>query len=118
VPHPGCPGRLRVSLRETDEERSTEFQPHISVQEPAKLEPGQIVPVEIEVYPSSRIWHKGEQLRIEVMGHYERMDWFEPFAFNTNNKGHHLIYSGGEYDSYLLVPYIPPKYVAGGNVYR
>ncbi len=26
--------------------------------------------------------------------------------------------SGGKYDSYLLVPYIPPKYVAGNTVYR
>ena len=95
-PHPGCPGKLRVSLRELDEERSTEFQPIYPFKNPQKLKPGEIVPVEIEIYPSSRIWHAGEQLRVEVAGHYERIDWFEPFAFDLNNKGTHVIHTGGQ----------------------
>jgi len=49
------------------------------------------------------------------MGHYERLDWFEPFAFNTSNKGDHVIYSGGRYDSYLLVPYIAAQACSGGT---
>jgi predicted acyl esterase len=120
APHPGCPGKLRVSLREVDQTHPhhTEFQPWHPFKNPQPLEPGEIVPVEIEVYASSRVWHPGEQLRVEVMGHYERLDWFEPFAWDTNNKGNHVIHSGGKYDSYLLVPYIPPKYVAGNRVYR
>jgi predicted acyl esterase len=117
-PHPGTPGKLRVSLRETDPATSTEFQPMYPYNNPQKLKPGEIVPIDIELWPSSRIWHPGEQLRVEVMGHYERIDWFEPFAWNTNNKGNHVIHSGGKYDSYLLVPYISPKYVAGNCVYR
>ena len=117
-PHPGCPGKLRVSLREIDQEKSAEFQPIYPFNNPQKLAPGQIVPVDIEIYPSSRVWHSGEQLRVEVMGHYERIDWFEPFAFDTNNMGKHIIHTGGHYDSYLLVPFIPPKYVAGDKVYR
>jgi predicted acyl esterase len=117
-PHPGTPGKMRVSLRETDPATSTEFQPMYPYSNPQKLKPGEIVPIDIELWPSSRIWHPGEQLRVEVMGHYERIDWFEPFAWNTNNKGNHVIHSGGKYDSYLLVPCIPPKYVAGNCVYR
>lgn len=117
-PHPGTPGKLRVSLRETDPKKSTEFQPHYPYNNPQKLKQDEIVPIDIEIWPSSRIWHQGEQLRVEVMGHYERIDWFEPFAWNTNNKGNHIIHSGGKYDSYLLVPYIPPKYIAGDFVYR
>ena len=118
-PHPGCPGKLRVSLREIDKEKSTEFQPIYPYNNPQKLKPGEIVPVDIEIWPSSRIWHRGEQLRVEVMGHYERIDWFEPFAWRTDNKGQHVIHSGGKYDSHLLVPYIPPKYIAGDScVYR
>ncbi|MCE5253163.1 MAG: acyl esterase, partial [Actinomycetia bacterium] len=119
-PHPGCPGKLRVSLREVDETHPyhSEFQPWHPFKNPQKLKPGEIVPVEIEIYPSSRMWHAGEQLRVEVMGHYERIDWFEPFDWNTINKGTHVIHTGGKYDSYLLVPYVPPKYVAGATVYR
>ena len=120
APHPGCPGKLRVSLREVDENHPhhTEFQPWHPFENPQPLKPGEIVPVEIEIYASSRVWHPGEQLRLEIMGHYERIDWFEPFAWDTNNKGNHVIHTGGKYDSYLMVPYIPPKYVAGDRIYR
>ena len=44
--------------------------------------------------------------------------WFEPFSWETNNKGTHVIHSGGKYDSYLQVPVIPPKYQAGDYIYR
>jgi uncharacterized protein len=117
-PHPGCAGKLRVSLRELDEERSTEFQPIYPFTNPQKLKPGEIVPVEIEIYPSSRIWHAGEQLRVEVAGHYERTDWFEPFAFDLNNKGTHIIRAGGQFQSFLQIPVVPPKYRAGAHIYR
>jgi uncharacterized protein len=119
-PHPGCPGKLRVSLREVDEDHPhhSEFQPWHPFKNQQKLKAGEIVPVEVEIYPSSRIWHRGEQLRVEVLGHYERIDWFEPFDWNTINQGTHVIHTGGKYDSYLLVPYVPPKYAAGDTVYR
>jgi len=109
-PHPGAPGRLRVSLRELDEEKSTEHRPYPTYNNPQKLSPGEIVPVDIEIWPTSRIWHAGEQIRVEIMGRYERIDWFEPFKFQTNNKGNHIIHTGGKYDSYLLIPYQPEKY--------
>jgi len=104
-PHPGSPGRLRVSLRELDPERSTEYQPYPTYNNPQKLKAGEIVPVEIEIWATSRIWHTGEQIRLEVMGRYERFDWFEPFNFHTNNKGNHVIHTGGKHDSFLLIPY-------------
>ena len=28
---------------------------------------------------------------------------------DTVNKGHHVIYTGGKYDSHLLAPVIPPR---------
>ncbi|MDR1816228.1 MAG: acyl esterase, partial [Clostridiales Family XIII bacterium] len=117
-PHPGAPGKLRVSLRETDPAQSEVFQPYHPYNNPLPLSPGEIVPVDIEIWPQSKIFHAGEQIRVEVMGHYERIDWFEPFAWETKNRGHHVIHTGGAYDSYLQVPVIPPKYVAGGKVYR
>ena len=39
-PHPGTPGKLRVSLRETDPEKSTEFQPLYPYNNPQKLKAG------------------------------------------------------------------------------
>jgi predicted acyl esterase len=83
-----------------------------------KLKPGEIVPIDVEFYPHSRMWHKGQQLRLRIAGRYIREGWFEPFSWDTDNKGEHIIHTGGEYDSYLQIPVIPPKYQAGNYVYR
>jgi predicted acyl esterase len=118
-PHPGAWGKLRVSRRELDEKLSTDFQPIPAHRREQKLKPGEVVPADIEIWPYSRIWHKGEQLRVLVSGHYIRPEgWFEPLSWKTNNKGKHIIHSGGKYDSYLQVPVIPPKHQAGDYIYH
>jgi len=118
APHPGTTGRLRVSLRGLDEKKSTDFNPVHTYAKSNKIKPGEILPVDIEIWPISRIWHKGEQLRVEISGHYFREDWMEPFDYEYINEGKHIIHTGGEYDSFLQVPYIPPKYIAGDFTYR
>jgi predicted acyl esterase len=117
-PHPGAWGKMRVSRRALDEKLSTDFQPIQAHRKDEKLRPGEIVPVDIEIWPHSRIWHKGQQLQVLVSGHYIREGWFEPFSWELNNKGKHVIHSGGEYDSYLQIPAIPPRYQAGDYVWR
>lgn len=117
-PHPGAWGTMRVSRRALDEKLSTHYQPIQAHQKDEKLSPGEIVPVEIEIWPHSRIWHKGEQLRVRVAGRYIREGWFEPLMWDADNKGQHVIHSGGQYDSYLQIPVIPPKFVVGDCVYR
>jgi predicted acyl esterase len=83
-----------------------------------KLSKGEIVPIDVEIVPSSRIWHKGEKLRIQIAGRYIREGWFEPLAWDTDNHGNHIIHTGGEYESYVQVPVIPPKFRSGDYVYR
>jgi hypothetical protein len=117
-PHPGSSGKLRVSQRELDPHLSTDFQPVQAHRRREKLKPGEIVPVDIAIYPFSRIWHKGQTLRLQIAGRYFREGWFEPFAWDLENKGRHIIHTGGRYESYLQIPVIPPKYQAGGYVYR
>lgn len=116
-PHPGTWGKMRVSHRALDEEKSTKFQPIQSHLKEEKLSPGEIVPVDIEIVPSSRFWHKGQSLRIQVAGRYIREGWFEPLFWDTDNHGNHIIHSGGKYDSYLQIPVIPPKYQDGDIIY-
>jgi uncharacterized protein len=107
---PAALGWLRVSHRELDEDQSTPCQPvHRHLRE-IKLKPGETVPVEIEIWPSSTLFEKGEKLRIVVQG----SDIFTyPYERHTNehtatvNKGRHIIHTGGKYDSHLLVPVIP-----------
>ena len=117
-PHPGTWGRLRVSHRALDEDASTDYQPVQSHKVEEHLKPGEIVPVEIAFFPISRIWHKGQKLRLQIAGRYYREGWFEPFTWDTDNKGNHVIHTGGKYDSFLQIPVVPPKYRAGDYIYR
>jgi hypothetical protein len=116
--HPGAWGRLRVSHRALDKDASTDYQPVQSHRVEERLKPGEIVPIEVAFYPLSRIWHKGQKLRLRIAGRHIRGDWFEPFSWDTDNKGDHVIHTGGQYDSFLQIPVIPPKYQAGDYVFR
>lgn len=117
-PHPGTWGKLRVSMRELDEKLTTSFEPVLAGKRQQKLRKGEIVPVDIALVPTSWIWHKGQQLRVEIAGRYIREGWFEPLQWDTDNRGRHIIHTGGKYDSWLQIPVIPPKYKAGDYVYR
>lgn len=118
-PHPGTWGKMRVSHRALDAKLSTKFEPVQSHLTEEKLSKGEIVPVDIAIVPVSKIWHKGQQLRVQVAGRYIREGWFEPLSWETDNKGNHIIHSGGKYDSFLQIPVIPPKYkTKSGYTYR
>jgi predicted acyl esterase len=105
-------GWLRVSHRELDERKSKPHQPIHKHQREMKLKPGEIVPIEIEIWPSSTLFERGEKLRVVVQG--SDIYWY-PNERHTNghlatvNKGEHVIYTGGKYDSHLLVPVIPAE---------
>jgi uncharacterized protein len=117
-PHPGAWGKMRASRRALDAKLTKKFQPVQAHLKDEKLAPGEIVPVDIEICPTSRIYHKGEQLEVQVSGRYIREGWFEPFSWEVDNKGEHVIHSGGKYDSYLQIPSIPARYQAGDYIYR
>jgi len=117
-PHPGAWGKMRVSRRRLDPKLSTDFQPVQAHTCDEKLKQGEIVPVDIEIWPTSRIWHKGQQIRVQIAGRYIREDWFEPLQWESNNKGSHIIHTGGKYDSFLQIPVIPPRYQDGDYIYR
>jgi predicted acyl esterase len=105
---PAALGWLRVSERALDEARSTPAQPWLSHANPQPITPDQIVPVEVEILPSSTFFYAGESLQVVVQG----QDLFEhPSLAHDHsddvNEGTHSIHTGGEYDSHLLVPVIP-----------
>lgn len=101
-------GQMRVSQRELDTVLSTSYQPVQKFQGEKKLKPGEIVPVEIAILPSSTLFQKGESLRLFIQG-YCPIDHWVVFNDWLINKGNHIIYTGGKYDSYLQIPVIPPK---------
>ena len=118
-PHPGCWGKMRVSRRKLDEKLSTAFQPIQAHTCDEKLSPGEIVPCDIELNCTSRFWHKGQGIRVQISGRYLREPgWHEPLVWDTDNHGRHVIHTGAEYDSYLQIPVIPPKFKDGDIVIR
>lgn len=107
-------GWLRASHRELDETKSKIAQPRHTHEHEQKVSPNEIVPIEIEWLPSGTLFKKGESLAVVVKcneiikgnstplpnmkTHYEHED--------TVNKCNHLVYTGGDYDSHLIIPVI------------
>ena len=111
APHPGAWGKMRVSHRELDPELSTDFEPVQAHKRELKLAPGEIVPIDVEINPTSRIWHAGETIRLQVAGRYIRdKHWIEPLMWETDNAGEHVFHTGADHVSFLQIPVIPPKY--------
>jgi predicted acyl esterase len=105
-------GWLRASHRELDKEKSTPYQPVHTHAREAKLQPGDIVPVDIEIWPTSILFESGEKLRVVVQGsdiYYYPSEMHTTGHLETVNKGEHVIHTGGKRDSYLLAPVIPPR---------
>ncbi len=65
---PVAMGWLRVSERALDEDRSTPWQPVLSHDDPQPLTPDEVVPVDIEILPSSTLFRSGESLQVVVQG--------------------------------------------------
>ena len=98
-------GWLRVSQRHLDPERSTRWRPFLSHDRSEKVRSGEIVPIEIEILPSSTVFEPGETLRLAISGR----DIMEHARFghdDTVNKGEHQLYAGADHPSSLLIPVI------------
>lgn len=105
-------GWLRASHRELDAQASTEHQPVLAHRAVRKIEPGTKVALDIEIWPSSSRFAAGESLRLIVQGSdinkYPKTVAPVYFRHETSvNRGLHVIHTGPDLDSYLLVPVIP-----------
>jgi hypothetical protein len=104
-------GWLRVSHRHLDAEKSRPYRPVLTHDREERVAPGQIVPVDIELRPSSTLFRAGDTLQVVVQG--------GDFAVNNRelpgvightalrNAGRHVLHVGGEHASRLLLPVIP-----------
>ena len=106
-------GKLRVSHRALDPEKSTELEPYHKHTGEDLLSPGEIVPIEIDIWPTSILFGAGQSLRINIAGWGDtgmpmifEPGWVEP---KLRNKGRHIFHAGGKYDSHLLMPVCPKK---------
>lgn len=106
-------GWQRVSHRALDPACSTPARPFHPHDREEHLNPGDCVPVEIEIWPSSTRFFPGETLRLVIAGHdiYPKEEGaMLPFALHENvrNTGVHILRTGGGHDARLRLPVIQP----------
>ena len=101
-------GFCKVSRRELDPAESTDWHPVLKGTSEQKLQAGEIVPVDIELYPSSTFFSIGETLQLIIAS--SEIIPSPPYKKSVDcNHGKHVLHFGGKYDSYLLVPKMPSR---------
>jgi len=107
----GPTGMLRASHRKTDPDKSTEYLPFHPHKEAEYPEKGEIVELNIGIWPSGIVFEKGEGLRVNISGRDMRLpEWDNPHVANMEpmfNRGFHSVHLGGKYaESHLIIPKI------------
>ncbi len=131
-PHtPVAQGWLRASHRKLDTRLSTEYRPYHTHDELQPLKPGEAVPLDVELWPTSIVVPAGHRLALSVRGKdYEwqkstgaRLSNFKnelrgcgPFLHDDPRDrpaaifgGKVTIHGAPGRESYVLVPVVPPK---------
>ncbi len=109
LPVPVAKGWLRVSHRELDPALSLPYRPYHRHTRRQYLQPGEIVKVDVEIWPTSMVFRKGHRIRLDIqprdgVGSASYMHYHADYNTGTNT-----VYAGGEYESYLLLPVIPAQ---------
>lgn len=98
-------GQLRISMRALAAD-STDEVPEYAFDKVEKLEEGKVYEAEIALSPTGLIFEKGETLRVVISSDQEVGNGKMPGTAGAiaDNKGSHIIYTGGKYASYLQMP--------------
>ena len=108
-PVPVAKGWLRVSHRKLDLKLSRPYRPYHTHDERLLLKSGQIVQVQVEVWPTCMVFGKGHRIRLDI----QPRDGVgaAPYTHYSAdyNTGSNTIHTGGNTASYILLPIIPPK---------
>ena len=101
----GSNGRLRVSARHLDEKLSTDAIPAHSFDRIEKLSPGEIVEIEVDLFPIGMVFYPGEQLRL-IISAQNALGSIVPGVpdYTPQNHGQHVIHTGASHASYLQLP--------------
>jgi putative CocE/NonD family hydrolase len=103
-------GWLRASHRKLDPALSLPYRPYHSHDERSWLKPGEPVECQVEVWPTSIVLQKGHKLRVDIQPRDGvGSSIYTHYIADYNAGAQNTIYSGGDKDSYLLVPIVPPK---------
>jgi uncharacterized protein len=116
-------GWLRASHRRLDPSKSLPYRPWHTNDTAEQLVPGQVYPLDVEIWPTSFIFPAGYRLELRLQGKdFERSDEKNGMRgsgifLHTDRpqeySGQNTIYTGGQSASYLLLPIVPPAAGAG-----
>jgi predicted acyl esterase len=129
-PHtPVAQGWLRASHRKLDPQRSAEYRPYHTHDQKQPLKPGEIVQLDVEIWPTSIVVPAGHRIALTVRGRdYEwqkttgaRLSNFKnellgcgPFLHNDLRDrpaalfgGKVTLHVGPQHPSYILLPIVP-----------
>ena len=115
---PVCKGWLRVSLRKVNEQstKHSMWQPYREYRsvDQQPVVPGEVYPVDVELWPTSVVFTAGEVLVFEVSsgdtqgaGRFEHNSTIDRSVDKL--QGHNHIHFGNGLENYVLLPVIPPK---------
>ena len=97
-------GRIRVSLRELDPEKSEAHIPVQRFEKPEPLKAGEIVKIELAIRPIGMHFEKGEQLKLRIGNENTGILQQGRSIGTANTEGTHVIHMGGEHASWLELP--------------
>ena len=109
---PLAKGWLKVSHRKRDETRSTAYtvkHTHLRADH-APLRDGEIVPVEVEIIPSTALLRKGYRIRLDI----QPFDGFDHGSRHGYDPSYHdgaqnMIYTGPGRESFVQLPIVPAR---------
>jgi predicted acyl esterase len=108
-PVPVAKGWLRASHRKLDRKLSLPYRPYHAHDERQWLKRGEIVEVEVEIWPTCMVFRKGHRIRLDI----QPKDGVgsAPYTHYSAdyNIGENTLYTGGDMASCLLLPVIPSK---------
>jgi uncharacterized protein len=101
-------GWWRLSWRELNASQSRPEWPIPTFGVHKYVQPGEVVQAIFNIYFSSTLFHKGEMLQMFIAGSNKYTVNNNRFMYEFLNFGKHTVYTGGQYNSYLLLPVMPP----------
>lgn len=102
----GPTGILRASHRAIDDSKTMHMNwPYHKHDQEERIPPGQVVKLEIGMWATGIEFVAGESIQFEVAGHFRGVSNFGK-PEHAKNRGQHVVYTGGEYDSHVIIPFI------------
>ncbi|MEV7085559.1 CocE/NonD family hydrolase [Streptomyces sp. NPDC093085] len=103
----GPDGVLRVSRRGLAPDSPVE-RPELDLRQERKITPGDIVEVDIPLWPVAMRWHAGEQLRLRLSGRSLLPALLPNLTADPVQPGvRHTVHTGGRHPSRLRLPVLP-----------